>query len=158
MALIQSIVYKPTRSSTADAVYTRVSVQTAMLIENYGIEGDRKGGNPRRNLNVMDDRTLAELHMEGYPIEPGALGENLIISGLDLRTLPPQARLRIGDSAIIELGKPRIPCHKLTRIDERMPNAVGERVGVMCRVAQSGRIAVGDRVEVIAALVNESSR
>src|SRR5215467_12446024 len=103
MPIIQSITYKP-RGETEDhnaTGYLRRPIQEANLVENYGIEGDRKGGNPKRNLNVMDDMTLAELAADGYPTAPGKLGENLILSGLDLRTLSEGTHLRLGSEAII---------------------------------------------------------
>jgi molybdopterin adenylyltransferase len=155
MITVISIMYKPSdeQTSHSDVGYLRRPLAEAMLLENYGIEGDSKGGNPKRNLNIMDDITLAELHGEGYPTEPGSLGENLILRGVDLRTLPAGAQLRIGSEAVIALIKERVPCEQLTPLDERMPESVEGRVGVMCRVMKSGRIKVGDPVAVVSELV-----
>lgn len=152
MATIKSIVYKPKgqKESHDQFGYLRVALTEADLIEDYGIEGDRKGGNPKRNLNVMDDLTLAELQAEGYPTDPGTLGENIILAGIDLRLLPDGTQLLLGDEAVIALGKPRVPCEQLTPLDERMPESVANRVGIMCRVVKSGRIRVGDPVQVVA--------
>jgi MOSC domain-containing protein YiiM len=151
MPTLKSITYKPQDREVPDNLvgYFRLPLIEANLIQGYGIEGDRKGGPPRRNLNVMDDVTLAELEAEGYPVEPGKLGENLIISGMDLRTHPHGTQVRIGDEAIVELRKLREPCEQLTAIDARMPEGVVDRVGVMCRVLRSGKIKVGDEVEVV---------
>lgn len=149
MITIQSIVYKPKGVSVARDGYTRVPIQTANLIAGHGIEGDRKGGNPKRNLNVMDDRTLAELRSEGYPTDPGTLGENLILAGVDLRSLPLGTHLRLGRDAVIALVSARVPCEQLTPIDERMPENVIGRVGMMCRVVESGAIRVGDPIEIV---------
>ncbi len=101
----------------------------------------------------MDDITQAELAGEGYPTGPGMLGENIILTGLDLRTLPEGTQLRLGDEAVIALGKARIPCEQLTPLDGRMPDSVEGRIGTMCRVIKSGQIRVGDPVEVIRELV-----
>src|SRR5579859_5582466 len=117
MIRVQSIVYKPKDEPEVKDRYTRVPLSQANLIAGYGIEGDRKGGNPNRNLNVMDDRTLDELGAEGYPTEPGTLGENLILAGINLRQLPEGTQLRLGNEAIIELASFRVPCHQLTPID-----------------------------------------
>lgn len=156
MANIKSIVYKPKgmKSGHGDAGYVRQPLTDANLIAGYGIEGDRKGGNPNRNLNLMDDMTQAELAAEGYPTGPGMLGENIILSGIDLRTLPEGTQLRLGDEAIIALGKARVPCEQLTPLDGRMPESVEGRVGTMCRVLKSGQIKVGDVVEVVPELVH----
>lgn len=139
-----SIVYSPQPGS-----YNRHALPEAMLLAGYGIEGDRKGGHPRRNLNVMDQEMLAKLAVEGYPTGPGVLGENLIVSGVNLAAQPEGARLRIGLEAVIEVVRLREPCYKLTALDPRMPDAVVDRVGVMARVVDSGVIRVGDAVAVV---------
>jgi MOSC domain-containing protein YiiM len=151
MITVKSIVYKP-RSEPDDSHainYQRRSLAEAALIAGYGIGGDRKGGNPKRNLNVMDDITLAELAAEGYSTGPGDMGENIVLAGIDLRTLAEGSRLRLGSDAVIVLGALRVPCERLTPIDGRMPEAVVERVGRMCRVEQSGTVKVGDPVEIL---------
>jgi MOSC domain-containing protein YiiM len=157
MITVKSIVYKPKgeKLSSAESGYVRRSMDQAALIEGYGIEGDRKGGNPNRNLNVMDDLTQAELASEGYPTGTGVLGENIILSGIDLRTLPEGTQLQLGDEAVIRLGAPRVPCEQLTPLDERMPESVHGRVGWMCRVVKSGRIKVGDPVAIVTELVGK---
>jgi len=154
MITVKSIVYKPKSEKAGHNFgYLRRPLQEANLVEGYGIEGDRKGGNPNRNLNVMDAITIEELAAQGFPTGPGVLGENVILSGVDLRTLPEGTQLRLGDEAVISLGQPRIPCEQLTPLDARMPESVGGRVGVMCRVLKAGRVMVGDAVEIIAEAV-----
>jgi len=153
MVTIKSIAYKPVDAKESQVGYTRIHLDTAMLIAGYGIEGDRKGGNPKRNLNVMDDMTQAELAAEGFPTGTGTLGENIILSGIDLRTLPEGTQLRLGAEAVIELIKARVPCEELTPLDGRMPDAVEGRVGIMCRVVQSGQIVVGDSVVVLGEII-----
>src|SRR3954471_18470839 len=162
MITVKSIVYKPKDGSSEHEAnvakgYLRQPLQDANLIEGHGIEGDRKGGNPNRNLNVMDETTQAELAAEGYPTGAGVLGENVILSGIDLRTLPEGTQLRLGDEAVIALGKPRIPCEQLTPLDARMPENVAGRMGVMCRVVKSGHVSVGDAVEVTTAAVQSQA-
>jgi MOSC domain-containing protein YiiM len=158
MIIVKSIVYKPKSESGGHNVgYLRRPLQEANLVESYGIEGDRKGGNPNRNLNVMDAITIEELAAQGYPTGPGVLGENIILSGVDLRALPEGTQLRLGDEAVIALGKPRIPCEQLTPLDARMPENVAGRVGVMCRVVKSGRVRVDDAVEVTTVAVQSQA-
>ena len=142
-ATLTSIVFTPHPGS-----YNRKPLAEATLIAEHGIEGDRKGGHPKRNLNIMDAEMLAVLAGEGYPAGPGVLGENLILQGVDVSTLPAGSRLRIGDSALVEVGRLREPCYKLTALDARMPAAVIGRVGVMARVLHGGTIRVGDEVSV----------
>jgi MOSC domain-containing protein YiiM len=157
MITVKSIVYKPKgeKSDSSSSGYLRRSLDQAMLAEGHGIEGDRKGGNPNRNLNVMDELTQAELAAEGYPTGAGVLGENIILGGINLRTLPEGTQLRLGDEAVIRLGALRVPCEQLTPLDARMPESVHGRVGWMCSVVKAGRIKVGDPVEIMRELVKE---
>src|SRR5579859_4447380 len=141
MIVVKSIVYKPkTEKSGHASSFVRNPLQEANLIEGYGIEGDRKGGNPHRNLNVMDEVTIDELAAQGFPTGPGVLGENIILGGIDLRTLPEGTQLRLGDEAVIALGKMRMPCDQLTPPDALVTESVAGRVGVMCRVVKSGMV------------------
>ncbi len=141
---LASIVYSPQPGS-----FNRHPLPEATLLAGYGIDGDRKGGHPNRNLNVMDQEMLGTLAAEGYPTGPGVLGENLIVAGVDLGAQPEGTRVRIGLEAVIEVVRLREPCYKLTALDPRMPNSVVERVGVMARVVESGVIRVGDAVAVL---------
>lgn len=141
---LASIVYSPQPGS-----FNRHPLPEAMLLAGYGIDGDRKGGHPNRNLNVMDQEMLATLAAEGYPTGPGVLGENLIVSGVQISSLAEGSRLRIGLEAVIEVVRLREPCYKLTALDARMPASVVERVGVMARVVENGVIRVGDSVGVL---------
>ncbi|CAG0988335.1 hypothetical protein ARNL5_03029 [Anaerolineae bacterium] len=149
MPTIVSITYRPEEHGRLEKGYDRVPLQKAMLISEYGIEHDCKGGNPQRNLNVMDALTQSELTAEGIPTGVGVLGENMIIDGIDLRTVIEGTRLRLGAEAIIELIKLRNGCQQLTTLDARLPEHTRGRLGYMCRVVQSGPVQVGDPVEII---------
>jgi MOSC domain-containing protein YiiM len=121
------------------------------LIAGYGIEGDRKGGHPDRNLNLMAQETLNSLASEGFIAGPGQMGEQLIVDGLvqDLNTLPAGTQLQIGTQAVIELVKPRTGCERFEAIQGQSPSKVQARMGVMARVLTGGAIQVGDGVKIL---------
>lgn len=151
MSTITSITYRPADDPEPlpQVGYRRVELTEALLQEEQGIENDSKARS-LRNLNIMDATTLAELAAEGFPTTPGALGENLIIADLDLRTLERGTQLRLGEHVVVRIIVPRTGCAKLHGIDARMPDSVQGRVGVMAEVVQGGRITVGDPVAVLA--------
>lgn len=147
MAHIISICYSPTKT-THDTPYhyTRVPVQQATLIANFGIEGDAKGKkDSSRQLNVMSSAMVAALAADGYKVAPGELGEQIIVDGLDVDSLPVGARLILGE-AEIEVTKPRTGCDWFEKI-HNLPRPDG-RMGVMARVIGGGVIRVGDTVMV----------
>src|ERR1051326_761302 len=84
MNRLVSIVYKPQEAAATGKDYLRVPLESAMLVEGYGIEGDAKGGNPTRNVNIMSAPVLEDLSAEGFRTAPGQMGEQLIIEGLDV--------------------------------------------------------------------------
>jgi MOSC domain-containing protein YiiM len=150
MPEIRSIVYTPTYiTEKSQDRYDRLPLSQAKLVAGYGIEGDRKGGHPKRHLNIMCAETLGSLGAEGFSVAPGEMGEQLILSGIDLIDLPPGARVRLGDAAEIEVVEPRNGCDKFERVQGKAPTQAKRRLGVMARVLASGVIAVGDPVVVM---------
>ena len=144
MSTLISITYSPDPGS-----YNRKPLDHATLVAGYGIEKDRKGGHPKRNLNIMDQDTLQQLAAEGYPAGAGDLGENLIIAGLLLNALAPGSRLQIGDGTVVECVELRTGCYKLTALDPRMPATMDRRLGYMASVIRGGQVRVGDPVVVL---------
>jgi MOSC domain-containing protein YiiM len=151
MPSIHSIVYKPAsaeRQKSEDA-YVRVPAEQVTLVKGRGIDGDLKGSNPKRQLNVMCYETLQGLGNEGFTVQPGKMGEQLIISGLDLIDLEPGTRVQIGADAQIEVIEKRNGCERFEHIQGKSPSLAQRRLGVMAGVVQGGVIRVGDSVTVI---------
>jgi MOSC domain-containing protein YiiM len=122
-----------------------------------GLVGDRQEetdvhGGPERALCLFSLERILVLQAEGHLIFPGAMGENLTLSGIAWELMIPQARLHLGDSVILEITRYTTPC------DNLIPYFVGgdySRVAqkrhpgwsrLYARVLQTGRLRVGDRV------------
>jgi len=145
VAEILAICYRPDRGMP------RPLHASAELAAGHGIVGDHKAGKgPDRALNIVDADRLDELVAMGYPVTPGALGENLVVAGAALDRLPPGTRVRLGAEAVVRLVKPRRPCDNLKYLSDDFPAAGEGRVGVLCAVEVGGTIRVGDGVEVLA--------
>jgi len=69
-------------------------------------------GGGRKAVLLMTAEGIDELIAQGFPVFPGALGENITSRGLDRRTLRVGQRLQVGDAAI-ELEQIRPPCATL---------------------------------------------
>ncbi len=128
--------------------YARVAVDRALLVERMGIEGDTKGCGGRRQLNVMLAETVERLRVEGFRTTAGELGEQIVIAGLDPESLAAGVRLRVGETAVIELTYPRTPCSRFARIQGKAKESARGRIGFMARVIASGEIVVGSLVRV----------
>jgi MOSC domain-containing protein YiiM len=82
-----------------------------------GIRGDswrnpHIHGGPKQALLLVTSEGLAELIAQGYPLYPGALGENLTTQGLDRRQMRAGQRYRAGE-VFLEITKLRGPCTTL---------------------------------------------
>ena len=87
------------------------------ILTPLGLEGDSWNhpqihGGARQAVLLITAETIEELKARGYPVYPGALGENLTTRGLDRRQLRLGQRLRAG-AAMLEITKIRVPCDTL---------------------------------------------
>lgn len=150
-AAVTSIVYTPKslgRKSTDR--YDRVASERVDLVANHGIRGDKKaGGNPERHLNIMTRETLDQLGREGFKVAPGQMGEQIVVSGLDMNALNPGDRLQFGESAVVQIAKPRTGCAKFRTVQGHEPAEAANRLGMMATVISGGSIGVGDPVRVV---------
>ena len=70
-----------------------------------GLEGDghrnrKLHGGPDRALCLFSLEQIEALQAEGHPVEPGALGENLTVTGLDWPRVRPGDLLRLGETVL----------------------------------------------------------
>lgn len=88
----------------------------------------------------------------GRELEPGAFGENLTTSGIDLREALVGERWRVG-SALLEASEPRQPCSTLgakmgdQRFVKRFARSL--RLGTYLRIIEPGEVESGSPIEVV---------
>jgi MOSC domain-containing protein YiiM len=70
-------------------------------------------GGPRQAVLVISSEAIDELKALGYPLYPGALGENITTVGVDRAQWRAGQCWRVG-GAIIEFTKLRAPCETLS--------------------------------------------
>lgn len=110
-----------------------------------------------RQAHLIHEELFAELQGEGFSIGPGDLGENITTRGIDLLALPRGARLRLGDTAVVEVTGLRNPCVQIERFHAGLmkatlaTDAAGKLVrkaGVMAIVISGGDVRPGDAIGV----------
>jgi MOSC domain-containing protein YiiM len=129
-----------------------------------GLVGDAhnhpKHGGPKQALCLFDIRVLDALRAEGFDVYPGAVGENLTISGLDVEALVIGDRLLFSGGVEAEISKRRSPCATLDPIHPDLKTAMVGRSGWYARVLVPGEIRTGETIEVVrgaAAAATDSS-
>jgi MOSC domain-containing protein YiiM len=98
-----------------------------------------------------EDIAFWEGHL-GRTLSPGAMGENLTVTGIDPAEALIGERWAVG-STILEISGPRSPCRKLSlrHDDPTLPRAfiAAERPGAYLRIIAEGDIGAGDPITII---------
>lgn len=85
-----------------------------------GLEGDghrdrERHGGPERAVCIFALEAIEALKVEGHPIVPGGLGENLTVAGLDWGAMVPDTVIKIGDELVLQVTRYTSPCVNITR-------------------------------------------
>lgn len=126
----------------------KTEVDTAVLKQDWGIEGDAHGGKWHRQVSMLSLEKIEEFRAKGAEVDFGAFGENLVIEGFDLRTLAVGTRFQIGE-AILELTQIGKECHSHCEIYKVMGDCIMPREGVFTKVIKGGTIQPGDEVTLL---------
>jgi MOSC domain-containing protein YiiM len=123
-----------------------------------GLEGDAHRnaeyhGGPDRALCLFSIEQIAALQAEGHSVEPGALGENLTVAGLDWARVQPDEFFRLGDEVLVQITRFTSPCRSIraafldgaySRVSETRHPGWSR---VYARVLAPGELAADDPVE-----------
>ena len=122
-------------------------VPSAHLTAHHGIDGDAHAGLWHRQVSLLSYEKVEEFNRRGGLVTDGAFGENLLVSGIDFRTLPigtvletPHTKLRL-----TQIGK---ECHSHCAIYHRVGMCIMPHEGVFAEVLSGGDVAPGDVMTV----------
>ena len=123
------------------------NVHSARLMEEFVIEKDAHAGKWHRQVSLLSYEKIEEFKAKGAPIEDGAFGENLIVSGYDLKALPVGTRLRSGE-VLLEVTQIGKKCHSGCEIYKIMGDCIMPREGIFTRVLHGGVLTEGDEIVI----------
>jgi Uncharacterized protein conserved in bacteria len=120
-------------------------------------------GGPNQAVLLICWEVIAELSGAGFPVYPGALGENFTVSGFDHKQLRIGQQYRVGSQALIELTKIRVPCRTLNVYGPGIQQAIYDKQvkagdpgsprwamsGFYARVLEPGEVRLKDRIESV---------
>lgn len=153
-------------------------VKEARLIEDYGIEKDAHAGKWHRQVSLLSWEKVQEFNKSGAGVSDGDFGENLLVSGINFRSLPVGTRflicpaeevvhasadslteetvhatdLKNGEAvggALLELTQIGKACHHSCEIRKRVGVCIMPTDGVFAKVVRGGMVKPGDRVRVL---------
>ena len=111
----------------------------------------------RRQVHLIHAELHDELRTAGFALSPGQMGENITTRGVDLLRLPAGTRLRLGETAVVEVTGLRNPCVQLNGIQPGLMAATLARdeegklirkAGIMGVVLAGGEVRPGDAIGV----------
>ncbi len=120
-----------------------------VLRSQHGIEGDAHAGPGHRQVSLLDLGDIDDMRATGLRLRAGAFGENLVISGLDTRTLGLGTRLGVGHDAVLEISQRGKTCHRPCAIYFTTGDCIMPRQGLFATVERGGRVAAGDPLGVL---------
>lgn len=141
----------------------KAPVPEAVLLEDYGIEGDAHAGKWHRQISLLSYDKVQKFNEDGAGVKDGDFGENLVVEGIDFRSLPVGTILRItrpaldaGDKnsarddsgPVLEMTQIGKECHNGCAIRQRMGVCIMPVEGVFARVIKGGTVRPGDVMTV----------
>ena len=124
------------------------SVESARMIENYGIEGDRhavsEGVRTKRQVLLTDVETLAK-----FGLSRGDIRENITLSGIEIHSLNEGDRVSLGGDAVVEITGHCAPCARMDEIRDGLRVALEGQRGMLATVISGGAVSVGDEVRAL---------
>ena len=95
---------------------------------------------------IQDIELLETLKRDGYPVGPGAIGENLTVRGLNVQQLTPGTQLAFENGPLLELTELRRPCFVLDKIHPDLKTVVVNKCGYLAKVLHPGEFFAGQRI------------
>ena len=125
----------------------KVPIETAFFQAGFGIQGDAHAGDWHRQISLLSAEKIEAFNKLGGDVQPGDFGENLVVDGLDFRSLPVGTLLRCGP-VLLEMTQIGKECHTQCAIYQRVGDCIMPREGVFAKVLESGTISVGDEMRI----------
>ncbi len=128
----------------------KINIQSAKLIEDFGIEGDVHAGNWHRQVSFLALESIDKMREKGLSsLRPGAFAENITTEFIDMSNLQIGSKIKIGAETELEITQIGKECHSKCAIFYKVGDCVMPREGIFAIVLKSGEIFVGDEVLVL---------
>ncbi len=126
----------------------KTTVTKACLLQNYGLEGDAHAGPWHRQVSFLSSENIEKARETGFDVTFGDFAENIATSGIDWKNVPIGAKVKLGESALLEITQIGKVCHKKCAIYYQAGDCIMPKEGVFARVIQGGVIQNGDDIRI----------
>jgi len=127
----------------------KTRLQQAELIKNHGLENDAHAGDWHRQVSFLAAESIQRAATQGLDVTFGDFAENIATLGIDWHTLAIGTRLKLGETAVVEITQIGKTCHNKCAIYHLAGDCIMPREGIFARVLEGGPIACGDAIHIL---------
>ena len=127
----------------------KTAVEEIVLVENHGVEGDAHAGDWHRQVSFLSAENIEKTREQGLDVTFGDFAENIATRGVDWKSIPVGTRVRIGETALVEITQIGKECHKKCAIYYMAGDCIMPKEGLFAKVLKVGTLRLGDTVEPI---------
>ncbi|AIS53145.1 MOSC domain-containing protein [Thermoanaerobacter kivui] len=130
----------------------KTPISEGFFRKDFGLEGDgHAGGNTHRQVTFLDIETIEEMKALGIEVlKPGMIAENITTKGIELYRFPIGTKLKVGE-VLFEITMIGKECEKPENCSLKIDidKCLAKSRIVFTRVIKSGKIKIGDTIEVL---------
>ena len=126
----------------------KTEINEANFIEDFGIENDAHAGKWHRQVSLLEFNKIDEFRKKGANVDFGAFGENIVLEGIELHTLPMGQLIKIGD-VLLEVTQIGKKCHDKCQIYYQVGECIMPKNGIFTKVLKGGKVKVGDECSLV---------
>lgn len=127
----------------------KTQVEETELIADHGLEGDAHAGPWHRQVSFLSSESIRKARDKGLDVTFGDFAENIATSGIDWLKVPIGTRIRVGDTALVEITQIGKECHNKCAIYYMAGDCIMPREGIFARVLTGGKIRKGDLLTIL---------
>lgn len=124
----------------------KTTVDQAQLIENHGFEDDAHAGDWHRQVSFLSQENIDAANEKGLDVTFGDFAENIATLGVDWKTIPVGTKVKLGDTAVVEITQIGKKCHNKCAIYYRAGDCIMPKEGVFAKVLTGGTVKKDDPI------------
>jgi MOSC domain-containing protein YiiM len=100
-------------------------------------------------VSFLAAESIEKARTDGLDVTFGDFAENIATSGIEWEKVPIGTRVKLGDSALVEITQIGKECHNKCAIYYMAGDCIMPREGIFARVLKGGRIRRGDDIHIV---------
>jgi len=128
---------------------SKETVEIAELVVDHGLRGDAHAGQWHRQVSFLAAESIEKAHDRGLDVGFGDFAENIATKGVNWLEVPIGTRVKLGESALVEITQIGKKCHTRCAIYYKAGDCIMPKEGIFGKVLQGGSIRKGDTIRIV---------